>query len=188
MSNLDEITSTRYVVHGSIQPCHRIIRITYESFQTLNNERNQDSAATFCPSGNCYHREEVKLKSEDSNSFKTCSCGCSWSQRNDFLDDESIELIGYTPNFKALEMGWFFFNHHTCKSTLAIKAAHFIDLYQGEVFTDRKTGSDDCPGYCLRQSELAHCPAKCECAYVRQLLQIIKHWDKRSGMPHRNTA
>lgn len=133
-------------------------------------------------------KRKLNLKSEDSNRFKTCSCGSSWRDRIDFLDDESIELIGYTPNFKALEMGWLFFNHLTCKSTLAIEAARFIDLYQGEVFTERKTGTDDCPGYCLNRPDLAPCPAKCECAYVREILQIIKDWNKRQKCYHRNPA
>jgi hypothetical protein len=44
---------------------------------------------------------------------------------------------------------------------------------------ERKTGTEECPGYCLHQDELQPCPARCECAYVREIIQIIRNWPKR---------
>ena len=41
------------------------------------------------------------------------------------------------------------------------------------------TGTDDCPGYCLRVDELGRCPARCECAYVREIIHVIRNRHER---------
>ena len=111
-----------------------------------------------------------------SANFKTCSkCGFAWPTREAFLDDPDLELIGYQVNFEELALGYFLFNH-SCKDTLSLPAGDFMNLYKGHVFKERATGSDQCPGYCLHQDVLDPCPAHCECAFVREILQIIKAW------------
>ena len=106
--------------------------------------------------------------------FKSCPlCAVIWATRDDFLSDPSLEIIGYQVNFYHLRAGLFLFNH-SCKTTLAIKAGEFFDLYDGPIFTERKTRGPDCPAYCLHESELHVCPAQCECASVREIIQIIK--------------
>ncbi len=108
--------------------------------------------------------------------FKICKkCGQKWSDRRSFLNDTNIVLIGYQAHFEKLTLGFLLFNH-SCKTTLSLNAGLFTDLYKGEVFKQRLTGSDDCQGYCLEEVNLAACFAKCECAYVRETIQIIKHW------------
>lgn len=108
--------------------------------------------------------------------FKICAkCGQKWETRKEFLDDKSLELIGYQVCFEELELGLFLFNH-SCQTTLGISAEEFTDLYDGPVFAERLTGSEQCHGYCLDQSSLSSCTAKCDCAYVREALQIIKNW------------
>ncbi len=110
--------------------------------------------------------------------FKTCAvCGFVWPTRKDFLTDTAVEIIGYQVNFDALTLGIFLFNH-SCANTLAVPAGAFKDLYDGPIFAIRATGTEQCPGYCLRQNELRPCPAQCECAYVRQIIQIIIKWPK----------
>jgi hypothetical protein len=104
-------------------------------------------------------------------------CGQKWKTRKHFLSDSNISLIGYQSRFDELELGIILFNH-TCKTTLSIYAKFFTDLYKGEIFPDRKTGSEECSGFCLNESNLSPCPAKCECAYIREVLQIIKKWPK----------
>jgi len=113
------------------------------------------------------------------NIFKKCTC-CDfcWHSREEFLQDPKLELIGYQVNFDNLQLGYFLFNHLTCESTIAIAAGSFTDLYNGPVFTERLTGSDSCPGYCLHDDILQPCTASCECAYVREILQIIRNWPK----------
>lgn len=107
--------------------------------------------------------------------FKQCSlCGGKWIDREKFLSDPEIHLVGYQVNFKKLTSGYLLFNH-ACKTTLAIKAIEFEDLYDGEMYSERKTGTDDCPGYCLHISNLKPCPAECECAFIREILQIVKN-------------
>ena len=111
--------------------------------------------------------EEVKF-------FKKCgNCNHGWLTRDDFLADPEVEVVGYQANFVALEKGLFLFNH-SCQKTLCLEVQVFADLYDGPLFTDRKTGSADCAGYCLHRNLLRPCPAKCECAYVREILQLLR--------------
>jgi hypothetical protein len=106
--------------------------------------------------------------------FKACAnCGFVWPSRAAFLADPALEVIGYQVNFEELRLGLFLFNH-TCRGTLSVAAGVFWDLYQGPIYKERATGGECCPGYCLFREELKACPAKCECAYVREILQILK--------------
>ncbi len=89
------------------------------------------------------------------------------------MDDADIKIIGYEANFKKLEAGLLYFLH-TCKNTIALPADVFADLYDGPVFEDRKTETEDCPGYCLNHQRLRRCPAQCECAYIRDIIQMLK--------------
>jgi hypothetical protein len=99
-----------------------------------------------------------KFRSVREKAFKTCTmCRHPWPCRDDFIDDPSLKV----------------FDHLSCKTTLSLSADLFRDLYDGPVYTERKTGTDECPGYCLDKEELRPCPAECECAYVRDILNII---------------
>ena len=116
---------------------------------------------------------------ESGSIVKQCTCcGQLWRTRDAFLDDSQLTIVGYQVDFSDLLLGFFLFNHLTCESTIAVPAGLFRDLYDGPVYAHRATGTQDCPEYCLRKSELAPCPAKCECAYVREILQIVRRWPK----------
>lgn len=105
--------------------------------------------------------------------FKRCNvCRHEWIHRLDFIQDPDIKVIGYQANFQDLKAGLIYFNHR-CRSTLAIPADAFADLYQGPVFQESKFQTDACPGYCLHKNVLKPCPAACECAYVREILQMF---------------
>ena len=118
------------------------------------------------------------IKSSKYTNFKTCAvCRRSWKTRDEFLEDPTIDLIGYQVHFKDLHKGLFLFNH-SCHTSLAIPAEKFIDLYHGEIIQGRKTGTVECPGYCLHEDVLEACPAECECAYVREIMQLIRRWPK----------
>lgn len=109
--------------------------------------------------------------------FKLCTmCEKAWGDRDDFLSDPEAKIIGYQVNFGDLQLGYFLFNHLACQTTLAIHAARFIDLYQGPIYAQPKTGTPDCTGHCLRQDDLEPCDTQCECAYVREIIQIISNW------------
>ncbi|MDO9548822.1 MAG: hypothetical protein Q7J65_07675 [Candidatus Marinimicrobia bacterium] len=56
---------------------------------------------------------------------------------------------------------------------MAIKSGDFRDLYDGPVFTKRKTGTKDCPGYCLKPQELSKCPNECDCAWAREVVDYV---------------
>lgn len=111
------------------------------------------------------------------NPFKLCpSCFEVWQTRDLFLSEPNLALNGYKADFERLEYGLFFFTHMKadCYSTLAIEVADFMDLYQGPLYSERRTGKPDCPGYCLDKVQLQRCEARCECAFVREIMQIIK--------------
>jgi hypothetical protein len=108
--------------------------------------------------------------------FKKCSsCGKEWGERQSFIEDPGIVLNGYQFSYEELREGIFLFTHviPTCGTTLAIPANQFLDLYAGEIFEERKTYTDECPAHCFNSSHLGRCPNKCECAYVREVMQIL---------------
>lgn len=87
-------------------------------------------------------------------------------------------MIGYQVDFDELMAGLFLFNH-ICGTTLAAKADDFQDQYDGPIFTERLIGTKGCEGHCLHKDDLRPCPAKCECAYVREIVQVILNWPKQ---------
>ncbi len=113
--------------------------------------------------------------------FRTCTvCSATWRTRDHFLRDPALVLIGYQVDFKELSAGLFLFNH-SCRGTLSIPAGAFTDLYDGPVFKTRATGSEACGSHCLYMHDLDPCPAACECAFVREIIQIIKDWPARTS-------
>jgi hypothetical protein len=112
--------------------------------------------------------------------FKVCpKCGFVWSDKDAFAKDPGLEVVGYQAHFRDLTAGFFLFTH-ACHTTLAVPAGEFTFLYDGPIYTIHATGTAECPGYCLNKSELRPCPAACECAYVREILQILRKMPGRS--------
>jgi hypothetical protein len=115
-------------------------------------------------------------------SFKICpNCKKEWETQEKFLSDSEIKIIGYKADFEKLEYGLFFFNHlqNECKSTITIDVLEFRNIYKGSVSSERGTGLDGCPGYCLDRNQLERCNELCECAYVRDIIQVIKGYPKK---------
>lgn len=111
--------------------------------------------------------------------FKTCSnCNAQWESLEGFIQDPDIKLVGYMPTFDELLKGLFLFNHH-CGTTLACQVGLFTHLYDGPVYTVKKTGQAECPGYCLNKTDVSPCPVECNCAYVRETMQILKRLPKK---------
>lgn len=113
--------------------------------------------------------------------FKVCSfCKEAWDTRNDFLDDSMINIIGYIADFEHLEKGLLLFNHNTdgCGTTLAAEVVDFMDLYTGPIYSERLTGSEECPEHCHYKDNLDSCSAKCAQSSVREIIQIVKKWPK----------
>ena len=116
--------------------------------------------------------------------YKKCTC-CEypWFSREEFLGDNKLDFVGYQVNFSNLELGFFLFNHLTCKSTIAVHAGLFKDLYDGPIFSERQTNTENCSGYCGDRDALGPCDAECECAYVREIMQIVREWPKGECRP-----
>ena len=111
-------------------------------------------------------------------SFKSCSnCETSWKSIDAFMQDPSIELVGYMPTFEDLVNGLFLFNHN-CGTTLALKVGQVEYLYEGPVYRENKHGASECPGYCQNKTDFSPCPEKCSCAFVRDTMHTIKQWPK----------
>jgi hypothetical protein len=115
-----------------------------------------------------------------SDDFKQCSCGQSWKTRDAFLADPNISMNGYMAHYDDLHLGLFIFQHNLngCETAVAIQAGEFVDLYKGETFKENLKGTDTCPEYCSHKSVLEPCPAKCECAWVREVIQIVRNWPR----------
>ncbi len=108
--------------------------------------------------------------------FKTCpACSKKWKTMEDFVSDPSLELNGYKADFKDLEYGMFFFTHkiEPCHSTMTIMIEDFRKLYSGPIYKENKAFSEECPRYCIDEKNLARCDAFCECAFVREIMEII---------------
>jgi hypothetical protein len=110
--------------------------------------------------------------------FKECPlCGFTWGSRDEFLSDPDVEIVGYQAHFEELTAGYLVFNH-ACETSMAVMVGQFRDLYDGPVFEEQKTGSEECLGYCLQEGELRGCPIQCECAFVREIIQLVQSWPK----------
>jgi len=118
------------------------------------------------------------LTVQSTDSFKICTnCDARWTSMDVFIQDPAIQLVGYMPTFDDLVSGLFLFNH-SCGTTLACRVGQFEHLYDGPMYRDNKTGGAECPGYCQNQTEFSPCPVKCNCAFVRDILNAIRQWPK----------
>jgi hypothetical protein len=116
--------------------------------------------------------------------FKRCSkCGVDWGTREEFLEDPCVHLDGYQANFVDLEAGLFLFTHRaaSCGTTMAIHAGSFADMHKGPIFEKSLRDTPECPKLCSRSKSLEACPLKCECAFVRDVLQKVLNWPKTPG-------
>ena len=106
--------------------------------------------------------------------FRTCpKCGFEWRSRDQFINDPNIMIIGYQLNYVEFVAGFFYFNH-SCKDTFTIRANVFENLYNSPVFENWGVGSELFPEHCLRYKESESCPIKCECAFVKKIIQKFR--------------
>jgi hypothetical protein len=116
--------------------------------------------------------------------FKICSnCGAEWATLNDFLNDPAIKLIGYQANFCDLPNGLFLFAHQTpgCGTSLGLYVSGFLKITARPLFATSTCRPKTCPERCLHQDDLNPCPELCECSWVREVMQIIRDWDKQAA-------
>jgi hypothetical protein len=116
--------------------------------------------------------------------FKTCpNCKTVWQMLDGFLSDPNVEFAGYQVNFQDLKGGLFYFSHTdaVCGTTLAIPVKEFTGLSKRTMLNDHGKQPDGCPNLCVRQGSLDPCPVECECLWVREIIQIIRDWKKRTA-------
>ena len=110
--------------------------------------------------------------------FKQCTlCGHIWGNREEFLADPDLKIIGYQVSFENVKNGLFLFNH-SCETTLAIEVMEFDDLYKGPKYDMSLVGTEECLELCHDVNNLKACSSKCKFAYVRDIIQIINNWPK----------
>lgn len=107
-------------------------------------------------------------------------CAQTWIKRESFLSDHTLMINGYQADFTNLGKGYFFFTHNAegCNSTMALEVERFLDLNKGKPYLQRKTDMEGCPRYCLKENALDRCEEECECAFVREVIEIIAHMQK----------
>ena len=113
--------------------------------------------------------------------FKECpNCKEQWETQEAFLKDSELKLIGYMVNFKELEKGVFCFNHITnnCGTTLTTTAEQFYNLYSGATYPENRAQLEGCPLLCLDEKRLERCDQYCECAFNREITEIIDNYPK----------
>jgi len=116
--------------------------------------------------------------------FKICPlCEHPWKDRETFLADPEVDIIGYQASFADIQDGLFLFNH-LCRTTMALEVMKFDDLYKGPRYDMSLTETVDCSGYCLDIHELSACSAECKYAYVRDIIQVIRAWPKETQAKH----
>lgn len=119
-----------------------------------------------------------------SNLFKTCpGCTTKWPTREDLLSDPGVTLIGFQVDMHRPRGGLFLFNH-CCRDTLAVPAEMFLDLVDRPLVTSSLRGTPVCERHCLHRNDIDPCRQHCECAFVREVLQVVRHWPKRDATAH----
>jgi hypothetical protein len=107
--------------------------------------------------------------------FKTWSCGRVWASRGAFVGDADIQPIGVT-FAKDPPAIFYFFNHMTCESTLAVDVEEFRDLIEEPIPPADLSGTPECPKRCTTMEDLQSCDLDCHNAPYRRFLieRIVK--------------
>ena len=108
-----------------------------------------------------------------SHLFKRCKvCNHKWRDRDSFILDPAIELIGYQAKPDNLNRGMYLFTHE-CGTTLAVYVENFLDLYKGPKYSLSMESNNKCPGYCRIEDELSDCGLECSCVHFRKIMTIM---------------
>jgi len=92
--------------------------------------------------------------------------------------DRSLELCGYQAFFQDPGQGLVLATHKRprCGTTLSVRAELIRELHNGEFFSERLTGTEECERLCLEQHLLVPCTAHCDMAWVREAMQwLLRH-------------
>lgn len=107
----------------------------------------------------------------------TCTmCDTRWDDIESFITDEELDVCGYQARFDVPSDGLILVTHmaEQCGTTLGVRVAEIRPLYDGPMYPERKTGSDECPGLCLLEGRLEDCTVECSMAWVRHVIQAMR--------------
>lgn len=110
--------------------------------------------------------------------FKVCTkCKTVWKSREDFIKDPQVKIIGFMANNESVEDGVYLFNHllpdNACNTTMGLFVADFLDLYEGQIYSELEMGSKNCSGHCRKIDDLEQCRAHCRNAVARHIIQKL---------------
>ncbi|GMW01693.1 MAG: hypothetical protein AMXMBFR84_28300 [Candidatus Hydrogenedentota bacterium] len=120
---------------------------------------------------------DTDLIGDDKPQFICRGCNQVWLEREGLISDPAIALAGYQANFDNLESGRFVFTHE-CGASFSVCVKSFLTLCAEHVHTGYRLNGEACPGYCMHEHELDPCGAECECAYIRNVLDVVRKWPK----------
>ncbi len=102
-------------------------------------------------------------------SFKSCSCRVGWPTREAFVSDPDILPIGMTflPHENSRRV-YYFFNHASCRTTLAVDSDRFADLIEEPIPQNIMAGEKECKNHCTRLEDLEKCSTECRNAPFRR--------------------
>jgi len=115
--------------------------------------------------------------------FKVCpGCRYVWEDREKFLSDPNLVVVGYQVNYDDPNAGLVLFTHEIpeCETTLVIEVREFSDMYTGPICEDLLENTEACPGYCRDRFSLERCAKECKCTFARDILQVLRGWPKRA--------
>lgn len=116
----------------------------------------------------------------DNGEFKRCSaCSQVWQGRDDFFSDPEVALVGYQALGPDPEEGMLLFNHlGGCGTTMGMWVSKFEDMWSGTRHAELLRHSDACERHCYHTNDLERCSNSCSGAWVREVLQVVRHWPK----------
>jgi hypothetical protein len=118
-----------------------------------------------------------RKRSNNTQTFKMCSmCHKVWADCERFVTDPELTVNGYQAFFDNPADGLILFTHRTkgCRSTLALKAAAFKDLYRGPKQFSMNFGAPSYPEHRADTRSLEFCETPCSMKWVRDVLQLLR--------------
>ncbi len=109
--------------------------------------------------------------------FKTCSkCGQTWSSARSFVEDPTVKLNGYLPDFNDSANGLIIVTHRIkdCNSSISVKTTVFEHLYTGPKHKEHMRAEEGCTGKCFMYDDFSSCSNECDMRWVREVMSMIQ--------------
>jgi hypothetical protein len=109
--------------------------------------------------------------------IKQCTtCSTQWLTLQQLVEDRNLKIEGYQACFGDADAGLIILTHktRTCGTTLVLPARVFRPLIAGCLPEAHMTLSTPCPRRCSRPRDFEACQVKCDMAWVREVLGLLR--------------